>query len=211
MIVHRDLQQGTPEWFAARTGMATASNFHKILTAKGALEAKGIGPYINDLIGQAFAPEEQDEFQGNRWTDRGHELEPLAREAFIQRTGHAVEQVGFVTLDDRTAGCSPDGLLVCEGQYVGGLEIKCPARATHVSYVCGGVLPDKYKQQVHGSLVVTGLPEWHFWSWHPAMEPLHVVVTWTDYTRTLRTALREFAAMYAEAWKYAEPKLTPKN
>lgn len=211
MIVHPQIQQGSPAWYEIRKGMATASNFDKILTSARATASRSIGPYIDDLISQAFAPDEEDEFTGTRWTDRGKELEPEARAAFIARTGHAVEEVGFCTMDDLTAGCSPDGLITCEGRYVAGLEIKCLGRAKHARYVIAGVLPDEFKQQVHGSLVVTGLPEWHFWAWHPKMAPLHVVVTWDYYTQSMAAALKEFTKMYTEAWRLAEPKLTLKQ
>lgn len=210
MIVHPQINQGSPEWFAIRKGMPTASNFKKILTAVGVKDSKALSPYIDDLIGQAFAPEEDEEFQGNRHTERGKELEPFAREAFIARTGHAVEEVGFCCMDDKTAGCSPDGLITCDGRYVGGLEIKCLTRGKHVRYCIAGVLPDEFKAQVHGCLAVTGLPEWHFWSWHPRMEPLHVIVRPDGYTRAMAEALREFSKLYTEAWHLAEPKLTLK-
>jgi hypothetical protein len=210
VIVHPQIEQGSPEWFAIRAGMLTASKFDKILTPGGA-RSRQIDDCINDLIGQSFAPDELEEFAGNWHTKRGKEMEPQAREAFVARTGHAVEEVGFCATDDLIAGCSPDGLITCDGQYVGGLEIKCPSRGVHVRYVCAGVLPEAYKQQVHGSLVVTGLPEWHFWSWHPRMEPLHVIVRPDGYTRAMAEALREFSRLYTDAWRFAEPKLTPKQ
>ena len=56
------------------------------------------------------------------------------------------------------------------------MEIKCPAPATHVEYLRGGVLPSKYKQQVMGCLWITGRQWWDFMSYHPNMKPLIVRV-----------------------------------
>jgi hypothetical protein len=58
----------------------------------------------------------------------------------------------------------------------GGLEIKCPAPATHVSYLRDGTLPSKYYQQVMGCLWITGREWWDFMSYHPSMKPLIVRV-----------------------------------
>lgn len=214
MKIHR-IQQGTDAWRECRRQIPTASNFAKIITASSAKASSQIGGYINKLIAQAFVPDLEDAFRGNRHTERGKELEPDACEDFARRIatprGWTLEEVGFVTTDDLTAGCSPDRLIVGpDGKYIGGLEVKVPLPETHVGYVLGGGLPDDYKQQVHGSIVITGLP-WHFYSYCPEMEPLHVVVEPTAYTRAMAEALREFTALYTQAWHLAEPKLTLKQ
>lgn len=210
MKIHPDIIQGTDAWLNLRKGMPTASGFDRILTPNGARSTQ-IGGYIRELIAECFVPEFVD-FPGNRATEWGKSMEPEAREAFVRHTGHEVREVGFITTDDNTAGCSPDGLIVCDGEFVGGLEIKCPyTPKTHIGYILDGVLPAEYKAQVHGSLAVTGLPVWNFWSYYPGLNPFHLEVRPDAYTRAMAAALKEFAAMYAEAWKYAEPKLTPKN
>ena len=211
MHIHNCIQQ-SEEWFAIRKGRPTASQFKKIITpAKGEL-SKQADKYIIELIAECFCPTYA-AFIGNNWTDRGNELEPEARKAFEDHTGLFVEQVGFVTQGDNGAwkhavGCSPDGLLKNDaGEYVAGLEIKCPSPTTHVEYVLNGVLPDEYKPQVHGSLAVTGLPRWHFWSYYPGMQPLHVVVERDSYTDKLTAALDKFLIDYGAAREKAIPKL----
>ena len=211
MHIHNCIQQ-SEEWFSIRKGRPTASQFKKIITpAKGELSKQASG-YIIELIAECFCPTYA-AFIGNNWTDRGNELEPEARKAFEDHTGLFVEQVGFVTQGDNGAwkhavGCSPDGLLKDDsGEYVAGLEIKCPSPATHVEYVLNGVLPDEYKPQVHGSLAVTGLPRWHFWSYYPGMQPLHVIVERDAYTDKLTAALDKFLIDYGAAREKAIPKL----
>ena len=73
-----------------------------------------------------------------------------------------------------------------------------------------GVLPDDYKQQVHGSMAVTGLNSWNFWSYFPGMAPLHVVVTRDEYTEKISSALDSFLTEYQKAFAIALPKLQTK-
>jgi hypothetical protein len=205
MKIYRDIAQGSPEWLLLRKGKPTASRFDEILTPKGEL-SKSSTAYIRELIAECFCPDFQT-WAGNAMTDRGQELEPVAREAFVTETGFTLEQVGFVLSDDLVCGCSPDSLIMRDGEPVAGVEIKCPAPKAHVGYVLDGVLPDCYKAQVHGSLAVTGLSEWRFFSYFPGMRPLHVVVERDEYTRKLELALAEFVGRYKAAMEMAVPKL----
>jgi hypothetical protein len=199
MIPYPAVEQNTPAWHALRRGVPTASGFDRILTAGGKVSALSTREaYIHELIAQQLVPWWVD-WDGNRYTERGKVMEPHARQAFVEITGHDVREVGFVTTDDGAVGCSPDGLIVCDGAYVAGLEIKCPTPKVHVGWVLDGELPAEYRQQVHGSMAVTGLPEWHFLSWFPDLRPLHLIVRWDDYTSAMAAALRDFAEMHAVA------------
>jgi hypothetical protein len=83
-----------------------------------------------------------------------------------------VERPGFCIREDVPVGCSPDGFL---GDDMG-LEIKCPLAHTHVGYLIDGRIPAMYVPQVQGSMWVTGRPRWTFFSYHPDLDPLIVVV-----------------------------------
>lgn len=163
-------EQGTPEWLAARLGVPSASMFAKIVTTKGAWSTQA-DSYINQLVAEELTGETTSIYQ-NEHMIRGTELEPDARSLYELMTDVSVEEVGFCLHDTLKAGCSPDGLVGEDG----GLEIKCPAPATHVEYLRGGVLPSKYKQQVMGCLWITGRQWWDFMSYHPNMKPLIVRV-----------------------------------
>lgn len=208
MRVFRDIVQGTDEWKRVRKGKPTASRFSEIVTtAKGDLSKSSRG-YIRELIGECFAPDFE-YFSGNAFTERGTLLEPEARAAFADMTGLTVAQVGFVLADDGICGCSPDGLILDpDGEPMSGLEIKCPSPKVHVGWALDGGLPDDYKQQVHGSMAVTGLTEWHFFSYFPGMRPHHVHVGWDDYTEKLRDALALFVADYKTQMAEAVKKLS---
>jgi hypothetical protein len=207
MRVILELEQGTAEWLQARCGRPTASRFSDIITAaKGDLSKSAKG-YIRELIGQTFCPEWSYVYKSAEM-QRGNDLEPEARAAFCEATGLTVAQVGFCVRDDGISGCSPDGLITdSAGEYMAGIEIKCPSPKTHIEYVMDGGLPDAYKQQVHGSMAVTGLTEWHFWSYFPGMKPHHVIVHWDDYTEKLATSLDAFVEEYKQTRAIAMPKL----
>lgn len=207
MKVYRDIIQGSAEWLALRMGRPTASRFDEIITAAKGDLSKSSESYINLLIGEMFVPDFE-YWAGNKFTERGKELEGNALNAFIDATDYNIEIVGFCLADDGICGCSPDGLIIdAVGTPISGVEIKCPTPKEHVAYVRGGVLPDTYKQQVHGSMAVTGLDSWHFWSFFPGMQPLHVVVKRDDYTKKLEASLVKFVESYRAAKEEAFPKL----
>lgn len=163
-------EQGSPEWFEARLGVPSASMFSKIVTTKGTWSTQA-DSYINQLVAEQLTGEREEIYQSHHMI-RGVELEPEARDMYCLMTNSEVQEVGFCLHDTLKAGCSPDGLV---GEH-GGLEIKCPAPATHVEYLRGGVLPSRYKQQVMGCLWVTQRDWWDFMSYHPNMKPLIVRV-----------------------------------
>lgn len=205
MQVFKDIIQGSPEWKLLRKGKPTASNFDQIITPTGKLSSSAKG-YMRELIAECFCPD-YEYFSGNRYTEQGKQLEPEAREYYAKLTGYTLEQVGFVVSDDGVCGCSPDSLISFDGKYGWGLEVKCPAPKTHVNYVLDGVLPDEYKAQVHGSMIVTGRDTWVFMSYYPGLKPLIVAVSRDSYTDKLAAALSQFVSDYKAAMKDAVPKL----
>lgn len=200
-----DLEQGSPEWFAIRCGVPSASGFSNVVTATGKPSASADG-YAAELIDEVARPmderereEQEAQFRGNRHTERGHRYEPKARDWFRLVTGLDVREVGFVLNDARTLGCSPDSLIFANGDPAEGLEIKAPEGKKHVLWMLGGKLPDEHKQQVHGSMVVTGLRAWHFVSYCPGYKPFRVRVEWDDYTDAVAKALSSFVDRLAES------------
>ena len=166
-----DHEQGTEAWHLARLGKPSASGFSKLITSTGKPSASAQG-YISQLISERIMGAPQETFQ-NEHMARGTALEPEARETYEFITGNTVDEVGFILGDTEEYGCSPDGLIGEDG----GLEIKCPAPHTHVSYLRSpDRMPNKYWQQVQGCLWVTGRSWWDFFSYHPDMPHLLVRV-----------------------------------
>lgn len=194
MITH-DVEQGSPEWFALRLGIPTATDFSDIVTAAKGDLAAAHDKLINRLIDELARPQMQELFAGNRHTERGKELEPDARNLYRLLGKGELRQVGFITRDDGRAGCSPDSLVDCHTDSPGGLEIKCPDGHTHVGYLRAGTLPNDYRQQVHGSMVISGRKWWDFMSYCPGYRPLIVRVHWNEYTDKVAAGLEQFLSV----------------
>jgi hypothetical protein len=207
MKIHQGFRQGDEAWYKLRRGRVTASGFDRIMTAVKCQYSAQAPAYQRDLLVECFCPDYA-KFLGNKWTDRGTEMEPEAREAFRKHTGRIIEEVAFVTAErwDHLVGCSPDALEKNEaGEWIAGVEIKCPSPFTHAEYIEKGELPDAYKMQCHGGMIVTGLDEWHFWSYFPGLAPFHVIVRRDDFTAKLEAAIDRFVIEYGA---YRE-KMTP--
>lgn len=214
-----DCEQRSQEWYQARMGIPTASEFSRIITPSGKASSSAVG-YMGELIDEIVRPmserpedEQMAAFSGNRHTERGNDLEPKARNWYQFVTGAGLTHPGFVLMDDGRAGCSPDsfvfdaevkglffngiplvGVMPALDSYLprGGLEIKCPEGKKHATWMIEGGLPDEHKQQVHGSMVVTGLKRWYFLSYCPGYKPFLVNVEWDDYTTLVAKHLKAF-------------------
>lgn len=152
MIIH-DVAQNEPEWLQLRAGMPTASNFAKLITSKGE-PSKSLPTYANLLAAELFAQKPLNDFEGNQWTERGHELEEDARSQYEFLNDCDVQQVGFVTDDEKSFGCSPDGLVNDDGMT----EIKCLKTENHVEAILyfekHKKCPPKYVPQTQGQIHV---------------------------------------------------------
>jgi hypothetical protein len=200
-----ECEQRTPEWFEARKGVLTASNFGAwLLTEKtqGARDAREKA--ICKLIAGVADAWEPSVFENDAMR-RGTELEPEAVASFEKATNLTVSQVGFCRSLHGRFGCSPDGLIHSAGA---GLEGKVPIPSTHILYRRAGQLPDEYKYQVHGSMAVTGSKEWWFQSYNPGLSNLRILVKRDTFTEELFAALKRFsiqaeAALLeeSEAWR----------
>ena len=169
-MIKVDCEQLSDEWFAARTGTASASNFDRIITPSMKPSSQ-IDDYLFELTAEWITGEKKS-IRPSFWMERGIEMEPEARSAYEFIFDVDVEDVGFIYKDERRLiGCSPDGLIGGKG-----LEIKCPAPITHVSYLLQGICPKAYISQVQGSMWVTGLDTWDFMSYHPDYESFIITV-----------------------------------
>ncbi len=210
MIFH-DVEQGSDTWFSLRRGIPTASEFSRIITpAKGQTGGPGSRSYIANLIGERLAlhlPVGAPSYT-SRAMDHGREFEAEARRLFSFETNLEIGNGGFCQTDDKRFGSSPDGLLGTIAMAddpnrfgcAGALELKCPQPETHAGYLLDGdILPQDYKYQVHGHLLVTGAPCCWFMSYCPGMRPLLLKIEPDETTEKLRAALEEFHGRLIEA------------
>jgi len=188
-VIPLDIEQGSDEWFKARAGIPTGSCFGRILTPSGSLSDQR-DKYIDDLCGDwLMGKPDPDDFK-SYWMDRGNRLEPDARSFYSFTHNVKVEQVGFCYLDVlRRFGVSPDGLV----GTVGGLEIKCPKKGTHVRNLRLQYMPKVYIPQVQGCMWVCKRKWWDFMSFHPEMPPMIVRVHRdSEYITKLAIAMNVF-------------------
>lgn len=190
------MPQRSPEWYEARRGVFTSSEFGMFLVNTGKVAENARQNLIDQKLGEAADGEDCPPNYADYWMKRGTMLETAARDAFQQHVGFLMDEVGFILHDNGRIGCSPDGALARGGFVETGLEMKCPSGKIQVKRLREGVLPDEYRCQVHGCMVVTGADEWHFWSWHPNLPPLHVWVKRDDFTEQLAAGLHSIAEEY---------------
>lgn len=155
-----DIQQGTPEWFAARLGKATGSRFADVLAGGKGLTRKA---YATQLALEIITGQQAETFASEAM-QTGTEREPIARSEYEALTGNFVQEVGFCLHDSLPCGVSPDGLI----DDVGGVEIKCPKERTHAEYLTLDAEPAAYTAQIQGCMWVTGRQWWDFVSFNPA-------------------------------------------
>lgn len=139
-----DCIQGSEEWYEARLGFVTASNFGKVLNKK-----TGRGLYMRKIAAERLTGFREESYK-NDVMEAGSERETEARRYYEMANDCKVEQVGFVMRDEWIGG-SPDGLIGKNGL----LEIKCPLSSTHIEVILSGKMPTLHIPQVQGLLWVT--------------------------------------------------------
>jgi hypothetical protein len=187
MLVH-DVEQRTPEWFALRRGIPTASQFCKIITSRGQASTQA-DAYRRTLLAERELGTNMGSFGGTIWTERGNALEPEAVRCYEGRMQTETIKVGFVTDRDRTIGCSPDRLVGADGL----LEVKCPAPQTQAKYLRARRVDMRYYPQIQGQLLITGRQWVDFFSYHPDQRHLCVrVFRDKGYLAQLAELLQDF-------------------
>ena len=169
-----DCLQRSEQWEQLRN-RPTASEFGSFCTPARGDYSKQATAYAAKIVAKRLGV--YVEPPPSFWMEWGVENEPEAKLAYTRETGREVTDVGFVFPDDTDAyGGSPDGLVGDDGL----IEIKCPAPETLITYHANGVLPDQYKPQVQGLLMITGRAWCHFYVWHPGL-PAFLLRVDADY------------------------------
>lgn len=173
MKITHDVEQGSPEWLEMRLGLITCSEISAI-RADGA----GAQTYINGLAYERITGESSSVFEGNEWTKRGQELEPVARQMYEKKTGIPVYMISFV--ENKGFGYSPDGLVLQpttapedRHRFSGGLEIKVKQPSEQIHILRTGEIPKKHLDQLHGGMSCAELDWMDFVSYCPNL-PLFI-------------------------------------
>jgi hypothetical protein len=187
-----DIPQGEPDWFEARAGIPTASEFHRFITPARGQYAKQADTYIAKLIVESvLGPAEA---MSTFYMDRGTVMEDEARSEYELLTDTDVEVPGLIL--NKGAGWSPDGYIP---ERRGGLEAKCPKPETHVKWLLAGCIPDEHKPQCHGAIIVGELDWLDFISYCPGFPMLLIRCIRDDYTTKVEQCLQQFLKEYHDA------------
>lgn len=183
-------EQNSDEWLRARLGCITASELDAVM-AKGKGKAKNEPSktrrtYMLKLIGERITGQPAEHFT-NKAMERGHEMEPQARELYALLTDTAPESIGFLKRGD--VGCSPDSLVPTDG----GLEIKTKAPHLLAEIILANKMPPEHKHQVQGSLWIAEREWWDFMAYWPRMPPF-IERQYRDelYINSIQSAVNQF-------------------
>jgi len=158
-----DCAQYSDEWWEARRGLPTASQFKRIVTCDGTRSTQRKA-YLYECAAVRLTGIRKEGFQSAAM-QMGHDREELSRMIYAMEKECVVDEVGFCVSDCGRWGASPDGLIGSDGL----LELKNPEAHTHIGYLLSGKLPSAYFQQVHGELSVTGREWADFCSYSPKL------------------------------------------
>lgn len=177
-----ECEQGSADWFAARAGIPTASEFHTVM-AVGKQGGKSVTriAYLNKLAGEILTGEPMASYS-NDDMERGKMMEDEARDLYsFNHDGSLLRRVGFIRSGNK--GASPDSLIGDKG----GLEIKSAAAHIQIARLLADELPSEHKAQVHGSMWVAEREWWDFVSYCPKL-PLFVKRVFRDETYIAKLA-----------------------
>jgi len=153
ITIHTDVYQNTPEWYALRCGVLTASEMHKIITPKTMQYAANATSrdHLYNLMAQRITKHVEPSYQSFDMM-RGNADEIDARSLYCANYADVTE-VGFIT-NDRwgiTLGFSPDGLVGDDGL----IEVKSRAPKFQLRTIFDDVVPDEFMIQLQMGLLVS--------------------------------------------------------
>jgi len=156
------MEQRTDEWYQARLGKVTASRIEAVMAkGKNGNPSETRKNYMTDLLVERLTGEPTD-FYTSADMQYGIDMEDFAKLAYMEKTGNAVNNVGFIdSVNVVNSGASPDGLIGFEG----GIEIKCPKTKTHLNTIMTGKIKRGYLFQIQWCIYCTDCQWWDFVSY----------------------------------------------
>lgn len=159
------LIQGTGAWLAARVGCITASRMADLMARTKSGWGASRANLAAELLCERLTGQPAERFT-NAAMAWGTAQEPFAREAYSERTGRDVYEVGFIPHPEiARAGASPDGYVGEDGL----VEIKAPNTATHLDTLLSGSIAERYLLQMQFQMACAGRDWCDFVSWDPRL------------------------------------------
>jgi hypothetical protein len=173
MIQIFDCAQGSEEWFRARAGIPTASEFATIMASgRGGGESKTRRTYMLKLAGEILTGEPMESYT-NEHMERGKQMEAEARDFYAFMHDADLTSVGFIKNGPK--GCSPDSLIGSDGM----LEIKTKLPHLLIDVLLKDEFPAEHKAQCQGAL------------WVAEREWIDIAVYWPKLPLFVRRAYRD--------------------
>jgi YqaJ-like viral recombinase domain len=198
-----DCEQGSPEWFEARRGLPTASEFSTVMAkGRGGGDSLTRTKYLYTLAGEILTGEVQPGYT-NEHMERGKAMEAEAREMYALMQFEEPKPVGFIVRNG-IAGASPDSLIGDRGL----LEIKTALPHIQLQRLDANRLPPEHVAQVQGQLWISERDFCDFVSYWPKL-PLLCVRVERDEQKIaeIQDAVREFTReLHAIVARYKDPK-----
>ena len=189
-----------PLWLAARAGKFSGSDFHQYLSIvkKGELSDTAESNLYKKVL-ESVGYDSGESYRSDAM-ERGNELEPLARQEYIEQTFNDVQEVGFIEWEKLRAGCSPDGVIYHNGRLDKIIEIKCPEAKNYLR-IAQDVkkIPPVYQTQMQFNMLITGAESCDFVLYHPDMKlVVHEIAADANYQEQIVAALEKLNARYDE-------------
>jgi hypothetical protein len=179
--------QGSPEWFKARLGIPTASEFASVMMkGRAGAESRTRQSYLYKLAGERLTGEVMETITTPHM-ERGRLMEEEARSVYRFVSGLDCETVGF--LRRGRAGASPDALIGADGL----LEIKTKLPHLLIEALLKGEFPPEHKAQCQGQLWIAERAWIDLAIYWPGL-PIFIVRAERDeaYIRELAEAIEAF-------------------
>lgn len=190
--------EANPYWLEIRAGKFTGSDFNQYMpiVEKGKLSdtaESNLYKKVLESLGYDCG-----ESVKSAAMEQGTELEPIARQEYIEKTFNDVREVGFVDWEKMRAGCSPDGVIYDGNNITKIVEIKCPEIKNYLR-MASGKIPPLYITQMQYNMLITGAKSCDFVVYHPDMRlVLQEINADKDYQDQIIIALEKLNARYEE-------------
>lgn len=190
-IYHFNIEQQTEDWYAAKLGMFSGSDYHVFLGDSKTKEDK----LWEKLAERRYQDSDAEEFLGF-YTERGKALEHEARRVYSAVYETEVEEVGLVEDTEYFPGwvvCSPDGLVGEDGIIeIKSLVAKYVTQYTEGKYKDSFYIKPEYRTQVQFNLFVTQRQWCDFIYYHPRVGlRVQRIYRDEDYIEKIKKSLEE--------------------
>lgn len=182
-----DRQQSYVNWIRGGMDKANAAknagykNPPKSDKVDRAIDGESVGDWSETAHNYAFRlaierisgePLQDEKYQGYA-AQRGHQLEPEARELHAFTTDQLIERAGVIRSLDGKFGCSADGLI---GDTIG-VEYKCFTSVEKIRPILFDFDVQDVRDQMQGGMWLSGRQEWQFGLYCPFLDTCNRALT----------------------------------